>query len=249
MKNCKQIALVTGASSGIGRAAVILLVKAGFQVYATARNQQNLESLQKECDAISRGSCLIRSGDAGDEQFIDDLIHEIETETRNENKSAELLINNAGIAWYGLLQDMSISEWDRIIRTNLTSVFLTCRGMIPLFLKNKRGSIVNVSSVWGSCGASCEAAYSATKGGVNALTKALAKELGPSGIRVNAAAFGVIDTKMNSHLSEEELRDLMDEIPQGRFGSAEEAARLILDLGTRNPYLNGQIVTLDGGWI
>ena len=116
-------------------------------------------------------------------------------------------------------------------------------------ISRKEGSIINVSSVWGIYGASCEVAYSATKGGVNAFTKALAKELGPSGIRVNAIAFGIIDTAMNKNLSEEERQDLADETAVGRFATPEEAGKVIVDIATEHPYLTGQVLQFDGGWI
>ncbi|MDO4620254.1 MAG: SDR family oxidoreductase, partial [Lachnospiraceae bacterium] len=128
------------------------------------------------------------------------------------------------------------------------SAFLTMREAIPLMLQKHSGSVVNVSSVWGNVGGACEAAYSASKGGLNTLTKAAAQELAPSGIRVNAAAFGAIDTVMNARLSEEEVLSLTEEIPLGRMGRTDEAAELIYDLAVRYTYITGQIVTMDGGW-
>ena len=136
----------------------------------------------------------------------------------------------------------------RVIRTNLTSVFNCCRLAIPDMVRKKSGRIINISSVWGSRGASCEVAYSATKGGINAFTKALAKELAPSNIQVNAIACGAIDTEMNYILKNEDLIALADEIPMGRLGHAEEVAELAYHLGTETEYLTGQIIGLDGGW-
>ena len=150
---------------------------------------------------------------------------------------------------------MTDEEWDRILSVNLSSVFYTSRAAIPLFLKNRRsgegvpGRILNISSVWGNVGASCEAAYSATKGGVNSLTRALAKELAPSGIPVNAIACGCVDTRMNAQLSAEEKAELSEEIPAGRFAQPSEIARAVLSLIHAPAYLTGQIVTVDGGWI
>ena len=160
-----------------------------------------------------------------------------------------MLVNNAGVSYIGLFQDMKPEDWDRIVRTNLTSVFNCCRLAIPMMLTKKRGKIINISSVWGVCGASCEAAYSATKGGVNALTKALAKELAPSNIQVNAIACGAIDTEMNHFLHREDLIALLDEIPAGRLGQAAEVADLAYHLGYKESYLTGQIIGLDGGWM
>ncbi|MBO5524526.1 MAG: SDR family oxidoreductase, partial [Roseburia sp.] len=161
----------------------------------------------------------------------------------------DVLINNAGISHIGLLSDMTIEEWNRIVNTNLTSVFSSCKLAIPYMVHQKAGKIINISSVWGIAGASCEVAYSACKGGVNAFTKALAKELAPSNIQVNAIACGVIDTQMNACFSEEEREALAEEIPAGRFGLPEEVAALALQLATGNDYLTGQIITLDGGWL
>ena len=160
----------------------------------------------------------------------------------------DCLVNNAGISHIGLLSDMSAEEWNGIIQTNLTSVFNCCKQIIPDMVARHSGSIINISSVWGNCGASCEVAYSASKGGMNALTKALAKELAPSGITVNAIACGAIDTEMNHFLSEEERNQLIDEIPACRMGSPKEVGRLALQLAGRHAYLTGQIITLDGGW-
>ena len=160
----------------------------------------------------------------------------------------DILINNAGISHIGLLGDMSNEEWHRVMGINLDSVFYCCREAIPYMLSKKSGSIVNVSSVWGNIGASMEVAYSASKGAVNSFTKALAKELAPSNIRVNAAAFGTIDTRMNSCFSAEERTALEEEIPIGRYGTTEEAAECIYRLATAPAYLTGQILTMDGGW-
>ena len=160
----------------------------------------------------------------------------------------DVLINNAGISHLGLLSDMTISDWNKIVSTNLTSVFSTCNCLIPSMVSRKSGKILQISSVWGNVGASCEVAYSACKGGINSFTKALGKELAPSNIQVNAIACGVIDTEMNHCFSDEERRALADEIPASRFGKPEEVAKLALDLCTGNEYLTGQIITLDGGW-
>ena len=161
----------------------------------------------------------------------------------------DVLVNNAGISYIGLLTDMSPDDWQRIVNTNLTSVFNSCRLAVPGMVHEHSGTIINISSVWGCCGASCEVAYSATKGGINAFTQALAKELAPSNIQVNAVACGAIDTEMNAFLSEADRIALTDEIPSGRFGRPEEVAELVLDLAQKHSYLTGQIIRLDGGWI
>ena len=143
---------------------------------------------------------------------------------------------------------MTPDDWNNIINTNLTSVYNLSSLVIPDMVRNKSGKILNISSVWGNVGASMEVAYSASKGGMNSLTKALAKELAPSNIQVNAIACGAIDTEMNSFLATEELSSLIDEIPASRLGKPEEVAELAFNLCTGNDYLTGQVIGLDGGW-
>ena len=158
------------------------------------------------------------------------------------------MVNNAGVSHIGLLSDLSLDEWNLLIQTNLTSVFCCCKHAVPNMVRNQYGRIINISSVWGIAGASCEVAYSASKGGVNAFTKALAKELAPSNISVNAIACGVVDTRMNQHFSTEEQQKLAEEIPAGRFGTPKETAQLAAFLASAPAYLTGQIISLDGGW-
>ena len=147
-----------------------------------------------------------------------------------------------------LLQDMSADEWDRVLGINLRGAFLTCREALPDMIRWQSGVIVNISSMWGDAGASCEVAYSASKGGLNAFTKALAKEVGPSGIRVNAIACGVMETSMNSFLTGEDRQELEDSIALGRFGKPSEAADLVFFLaGAESAYLTGEVIALDGG--
>jgi 3-oxoacyl-[acyl-carrier protein] reductase len=187
----------------------------------------------------------MENGDAGDYEFIADFVSHV-VDRFGEN--IDLLVNNAGISYVGLLTDMDINDWNHIINTNTTSVFNSCRHVVPYMVKQQSGHIINISSVWGNVGASCEVAYSASKGAINSFTKALAKELAPSHISVNAIAFGAIDTDMNSHLSEEEKASLEYEIPYGRMATPEEAARFILHTADAGDYLTGQILTFDGAW-
>ena len=226
----KKYALITGASRGIGRAIAARLAGEYELKLICHADVRALDGLPGEHFA----------GDVGDMGFIRDVFNRIDR--------LDVLVNNAGIAYYGLLQDTSPEKWAELINTNLTSVYNTCHEAIPLMLKRHSGSIINISSVWGEVGASMETAYSASKGGVNALTKALAKELAPSGIRVNAIACGVIDTDMNSLFSPEERAALVEEIPAGRMGKPEEVAQLAETFAKANDYLTGQIVTLSGGW-
>ena len=243
--NRNEYILITGASHGIGRASALAFARSGFRVLATARNGDGaLEHLQQEIQNTYQTECLILSGDISEEAFVLELFRYLQV-----HGTLKALINNAGISHVGLLQDMTLEQWNRLFQTNITAMFLTCRAAIPLFLAQGYGSIVNVSSVWGISGASCEAAYSATKGAVNAFSQALARELAPNHIRVNTAVFGAIDTSMNHFLSVEEKEALAEEIPMGRFGTPEEAADLIADLALHHPYLTGQTVVMDGGWI
>ena len=231
----RKTVLVTGASRGIGKAIALKYAGKGYNTVITCihRKEQLLQT-RKEIEGMGMG-CLAWLGDAGDYGSCEELFSRI----RKQFGSLDVLVNNAGVP----------EDWDRIVRTNLTSVFNCCRLAIPMMLTKKRGKIINISSVWGVCGASCEAAYSATKGGVNALTKALAKELAPSNIQVNAIACGAIDTEMNHFLHREDLIALLDEIPAGRLGQAAEVADLAYHLGYKESYLTGQIIGLDGGWM
>ncbi len=238
--------LITGSSRGIGAAMARLFVSRGYRVIINAnKSADSLHQLEQELNAAYPGCCTSFIGDMGDPSQVKALFQMIAT----QYGGLDVLINNAGIAYMGLLSDMTDAEWDEIIQTNLSSVFYCCRAAIPYMVQQKQGKILNISSVWGNAGASCETAYSASKGGVNAFTKALAKELAPSGIQVNAIAYGAIDTDMNQMLSDADRDSLCEEIPAGRFGTAEEAAQLALQVITSPTYLTGQILTMDGGWI
>lgn len=240
----KKTVLVTGASRGIGKAVAVKFAKKGYNVIINClHNQDQLMQTKKEIEAF-QVSCLAFLGDVGDPKLCEDMFQA----AKKQFGTVDVLVNNAGISYIGLLQDMTGEDWDRIVRTNLTSVFNCCRLAIPDMVSQKAGKIINISSVWGITGASCEAAYSATKGGINALTKALAKELAPSNIQVNAIACGAIDTEMNQWMEEEELIHLVEEIPAGRLGQAEEVADLVYHLVYKSNYLTGQVIGLDGGW-
>lgn len=242
----KQTVLITGASRGIGKSTALLFASRGFRVFLNCRNSVDaLKELQCTIQETCHTDCHIVPGDVGDPSCVRDIFQKIS----HVCEGVDILINNAGIAHIGLLIDMSDEDWDRIIRTNLSSVFYCCRAAIPHMVSRQSGRIINISSMWGTSGASCEAAYSASKSGVDGLTKALAKELAPSGIPVNAVSFGVIDTAMNSQLSEDERLALEEEIPMGRFASPEEAARLIYEIALSPTYLTGQIIRMDGGFL
>lgn len=239
-----KTAVITGASRGIGFATAQQLAQKGWNLVINSGHDP--VSLQNAADTLAQITCVTSYyGDISLEKHGENLInHAVEVYGH-----IDLLINNAGISHIGLLSDMSASQWHRIMQTNLDSVFFTCRAAIPHMVHRQKGKILNISSVWGEVGASCEAAYSASKGAVNALTKALAKELAPSHISVNAISFGVIDTAMNQCFDEEERRALAEEIPFGRFASSKEAAAFCCQIAESPEYLTGQILRFDGGWI
>jgi len=241
----KKTVLVTGSSRGIGRAIALKFAQMGYNVVIScSRSEDELLRTKSEIEACHT-SCLAFVGDMGDYGTVEKLFDMIE----KQFGGLDILINNAGISYIGLLTDMTPDDWNRVINTNLTSVFNCCFFAIPMMLRKKSGKIINISSIWGNVGAACEVAYSASKGGINTFTKALAKELAPSNIQVNAIACGAIDTDMNHFLSEEDRIRLIEEIPADRLGRVEEVALLAWQLANTADYLTGQIIGLDGGWI
>lgn len=241
----QKTVLITGASRGIGKACALRFASAGYFVFLNCKNSVSELNILKE-ELIQNGcSCEAVPGDAGDSADVARIFQTIQ----DMRGGLDVLVNNAGISHIGLLMDMTDADWDRILQSNLSSAFYCSRAAIPYMISKKQGKIINISSMWGRVGASCEAAYSATKAGLNGLTMALAKELAPSNIQVNAIACGVIDTVMNVEFSEEERLALMDEVPAGRFGEPEEVADLVYNLAENHPYLTGQIIGLDGGYI
>lgn len=236
-----KYALVTGASRGIGRAVADVLAADGYHLYLTCINSKDvLYAYAKELSEKYHISCTPFVCDMGNDEDVDALFASV--------GDLDVLVNNAGISYVGLLNEMSVTDWRKIMAVNVDSVFYTCRRAIPLMLHKHSGKIINISSVWGNVGASMEVAYSASKGAVNSFTKALAKELAPSHIQVNAIACGVIDTDMNRCFSMEDMDALRQEIPCDRIGTPAEAAQMVLHLLQAPEYLTGQVITLDGGW-
>ena len=236
--------LITGASHGVGKAFAIACAQSGrFSkiILNGGTDTAALEDTARRVSAAGDLVCLADVGDVSDLAYVQGL--------RERFGPVDTLVNNAGISRIGLLTDMSPDVWDRVLRVNVTSLYNTCHTYVPDMVSNGGGQILNVSSVWGLCGASCEVAYSASKGAVNAFTKALAKELAPSHIRVNAIALGIIDTRMNAHLSDNETAEIRDQIPAGYIASPEEAAQAMLRLLEMPEYFNGEIVRFDGCWI
>lgn len=238
--------LITGASRGIGASIARKFAKEGYQLVLNCNSSKDLlNTLADDLIKTYHAQVLCCIGDIGQYSFVESMFEQI----KEKFHKLDVLVNNAGISYIGLLTDMSITEWNSMIDTNLTSVFSCSKLAIPMMLSQQSGKIINISSVWGISGASCEVAYSASKGGVNALTKALAKELALSNIQVNAIACGVIDTQMNACFSLEEKEALIDEIPAGRFGKPEEVAQVAFELAQSVSYLTGQIITIDGGFL
>lgn len=236
--------LITGASGGIGRAAALAFAERG---YGVALHYRSGEASARK----TAGEILSRGGNAA--VFQAELSREAEVEAMFDRAEKQLgflevLVNNAGTDWKGLLPEMSLEEWNSLFAVNCTGVFLCCRRALPAMIRKKTGCIVNVSSIWGQVGASCEAAYSASKAAVIGLTKALAKEAGPSGIRVNCVSPGVISTPMNADLTEEDLASLREETPLLRIGTPEEVAQAMVFLA-ENTFVTGQVLGVNGGFV
>lgn len=227
---------ILGASGGIGRAITEKFYKEGYLVYAGYNSSENeIADMKENMPGITPVKV-----DVSDSASVKEAFSKI--------KGCDILINNAGVAKSNLITDVSDEEFDRIMKIDLYGTFYTCREAISYMIKNQSGVIVNVSSIWGISGASMESAYSAAKAGVIGLTKALAKECGPSGIRVNAVAPGFIDTKMNSALSDEDKEAFFEETPLMRGGTPEEVAESVYFLSSDSAsFITGQVLTPDGG--
>ena len=240
-----KIALVTGASRGIGRQiAKTLAAKGAFVIVNYNGSAAKAEEVVKEIQAAGGNGQAVQCN-VSDFESCKEMLDAVV----KEHGRLDILVNNAGITRDNLLMKMSEEDFDAVIQTNLKGVFNCTRHIARQMLKQKSGRIINISSMWGTVGASCEVAYSATKSGLNGLTRALAKELAPSNIQVNAIACGVIDTVMNDLLDAEEKAALAEEIPAGRFGTPEEVALLAWQLANAPAYLTGQILGMDGGYI
>ncbi len=240
-----KVALVTGAGRGIGRAVAQTLAADGWQVAVNfCRNEQAAVDTCREI-AAAGGVAVPFQADVADAAQVAAMFRRV----RQELGAPALLVNNAGVAHFGLLQEMTTAKWRRLMAVNLDGAFFCCREALPDMLHAKSGCIVNIASMWGQAGASCEAAYSASKGGLIAFTKALAREVGPSGVRINCVAPGVIDTEMNARLSQADMAALAEETPLGRIGSPEEVAAAVRFLASDEAsFITGEILGVTGGF-
>lgn len=240
--NSNKTVLITGGSRGIGKAMVYAFAKAGYNVMLNFNRSESIANeIAKDFDNVK-----VYGANVADQQSVINMVNY----TYEMFGNIDILINNAGIAYTGLLQDMSIDEWNNLMNVNLTGPYNLCKAVLPKMIQNKSGKIINISSVWGITGASCEVAYSASKAGVIGLTKALAKEVGPSNIQVNCIAPGIVMTDMISDYSMEELDAITNEIPLGKIGSTEDIAKTALFLASDDAnYITGQVISPNGGWV
>lgn len=235
--------IVTGGAKGIGRAIACEFANSGYNVlinYKTSEKQaQNLkEELTKQGKNVE-----IYKADLCNKEEVENMIqYAIE-----KYKTIDILVNNAGISQIKPFAEIEENDWDNMINTNLKTVYLTTKAVINHMIRNQNGSIINISSIWGITGGSCEVHYSAAKAGIIGITKALAKEMALSNIKVNAIAPGIIDTDMNSELSQEDIEELSKEIPLKRIGTPQEIAKTAKWLA-ETEYITGQVIRIDGGW-
>lgn len=243
------VALITGASRGIGRAIAKAFALAGYQtVIHYHRRQDQALTLQAELEqaGVPADRLLLVQADVASAAEVEAMLAAVFARFGK----VDVLVNNAGIAGQNLFTDLTEAEWDHIFAVNVKGVFLCSKGVLPGMISRKSGQIINIASIWGMVGASCEVDYSASKGAVIALTKALAKEVGPSGIRVNCIAPGVIATEMNAGLSQTDLAALQDATPLETIGTPEDIAALALFLASPGGrFITGQVISPNGGFV
>ena len=242
----KQVALVTGASRGIGRAVAARLARAGYAVGVNYHERRDkADELVAELTAVGCEAIAVQA-DVAARAEVDAMVRRV----ADAFGPVTLLVNNAGVAGQALFQDVTDEMWERYFAVNLNGMRHTIQAVLPSMLHEKSGCIVNISSIWGQHGASCEVTYSCTKHAIIGLTRSLAMELAPSGIRVNCVAPGVIDTDMVKVLGDDTLRDLAEQTPLGRLGTPEDVAAAVAFLASDEAgFITGQVLTADGGFI
>lgn len=244
MQDKQKIAIVTGASRGIGREVAKELAESGITVIANYnKSEEEAKKLQQELEE-QNFKLEIFKADVSKREDVKKLVEY----TIEKHGKIDILINNAGISEYKLFTNETDEDWDKLINTNLYSAFAMSQEVIPNMVHNKKGCIINISSIWGIVGGSLEVLYSISKAGLDGMTKALAKELGPSNIRVNSIAPGMINTKMNSKFTEKEIEEIKEEIPLERLGDPQDIAKCIKWLIDDN-YTTGQVISINGGWV
>jgi 3-oxoacyl-[acyl-carrier protein] reductase len=242
----QQTVLITGASKGIGAAVAQRFATVGMNVvihYNQAHEAAN--EVARSCMVHDSKVLTISADVRSKEQLL-----RMQEKLDKHDMLPDILVNNAGVSHYGMLADVTEEQWDQVMNVNLKGTFLTSQIFMERMVQHKYGRIINVSSIWGISGASCEVAYSTTKGGINTFTKALAKELAPSNVTVNAVAPGAVDTAMMNNFAAEEVAAMQSEIPAGRFAMPDEIASLVYFLALpESSYITGQIISPNGGWL
>ncbi len=239
----KKVIIVTGGSRGIGKDISTSLVENGNCVILNY-NKSEREAIKIKEELIKMKKDIdIFKADVSKEDEVKKLVEY----TIEKYGKIDVLINNAGISQIKMFQDITNDDWNNMLNNNLTSCFYTIKNVLPTMVSKKKGLIINISSIWAQTGASCEVHYSVSKAGLDAMTKSLAKELGPSNIRVNSIAPGVIDTDMNKKLKLEDIENLKEEIPLGRIGKTSDISKCVKWL-IEDEYTTGQIIPINGGW-
>lgn len=238
--------LITGASRGIGRATAIFFARVGYNVAVNYyKSKQSANELVRELGELKVDAMAFRA-DVSDRAQVDKMIKD----ACSHFGRIDVLVNNAGIAQQKLFTEISRGDWDRMFAVNVDGIFHTCQSVLAQMIARKSGKIINVSSIWGICGASCEVHYSAAKAAVIGLTKALAKELGPSNIQVNCVAPGIVNTEMNSALTQQTLDELKQDTPLERIGTPEDIASTIVFLASdKANFITGQVISPNGGFV
>lgn len=240
----RKTVIVTGGSRGIGAEIVKMFAQSNYNVVLNYnKSEENARKIKEELEQQGKNIEIFKA-DVSNRKDVQKLVKY----TIEKFKSIDILVNNAGISQVKLFTDIIDEDWEDMIKNNLYSVFYCTQEVIPTMINKKQGCIINISSVWGMVGGSCEVHYSAAKAGIDGMTKALAKELGPSNIRVNSIAPGIIDTDMNKNITENELENLKEEIPLGRIGYSKDIAKCVKWL-SEDEYITGQVISINGGWI